>query len=66
MSRVFGFKTVLAGIDDIPVLIFDEIDVGISGRIASVVGEKMSSLSIPSGNLRYTSSSNSCNGRHSL
>ncbi len=46
MSRVMlAFKTVLAGIDDIPVLIFDEIDVGISGRIASVVGEKMSSLS---------------------
>jgi len=46
MSRVMlAFKTVLAGIDDIPVLIFDEIDTGISGRIASVVGEKMSSLS---------------------
>jgi DNA repair protein RecN (Recombination protein N) len=46
MSRVMlAFKTVLAGIDDIPILIFDEIDAGISGRIASVVGEKMSSLS---------------------
>ncbi|MBM7581306.1 DNA repair protein RecN (Recombination protein N) [Caldicoprobacter guelmensis] len=46
MSRVMlAFKTVLAEKDDIPTLIFDEIDTGISGRIASAVAEKMNALS---------------------
>lgn len=46
MSRVMlAFKTVLAEKDDIPTLIFDEIDTGISGRIASVVAEKINELS---------------------
>jgi DNA repair protein RecN (Recombination protein N) len=46
MSRVMlAFKTILAQLDDIPTLIFDEIDAGISGRIAHVVGEKMGSIS---------------------
>lgn len=46
MSRIMlAFKTILAQVDDIPTLIFDEIDVGISGRIAHVVGEKMGSIS---------------------
>ena len=46
MSRVMlAFKTVLAEKDDIPTLIFDEIDTGISGRIASVVAEKINQLS---------------------
>src|SRR5690606_34462396 len=34
MARIMlAFKTILADIDDIPTLIFDEIDVGISGNI---------------------------------
>ncbi len=46
MSRVMlAFKTILAGIDEIPTLIFDEIDVGISGNIARVVAEKMNIVS---------------------
>jgi DNA repair protein RecN (Recombination protein N) len=46
MSRIMlAFKTILAQVDDIPTLIFDEIDVGISGNIAHVVGEKMGNIS---------------------
>lgn len=45
MSRIMlAFKTIVAAIDGIDTLIFDEIDTGISGRIASVVGEKMLSI----------------------
>lgn len=47
MSRVMlAVKTILADVDKIPVLIFDEIDSGISGRAAQKVGEKLSSISI--------------------
>ncbi|NMA95336.1 MAG: DNA repair protein RecN [Clostridiales bacterium] len=46
MSRIMlAFKTILARIDDIPTLIFDEIDTGISGRIAQIVAEKMAIIS---------------------
>jgi DNA repair protein RecN (Recombination protein N) len=46
MSRIMlAFKTILAQVDEIPTLIFDEIDVGISGRIAGVLAEKMGILS---------------------
>lgn len=42
ISRIMlALKTVLAEADDIPVLVFDEIDTGISGRIASVVGKNL-------------------------
>lgn len=42
LSRIMlAIKTVLAASDDIPTLIFDEIDVGISGRTAQKVSEKM-------------------------
>ncbi|NLY44533.1 MAG: DNA repair protein RecN [Tissierella sp.] len=42
MSRIMlGFKSILAEYDGIPTLIFDEIDTGISGRTAQVVGEKI-------------------------
>lgn len=45
ISRVMlAIKSVLAGIEDVPVLVFDEIDIGIGGRTASVVGEKLHSL----------------------
>ena len=40
LSRVMlGLKTVLAG--DIPVMVFDEIDAGIGGRTATLVGHKL-------------------------
>lgn len=42
MSRVMlAIKTVLAGVDEISTLIFDEIDTGISGRTAQKVAEKL-------------------------
>jgi DNA repair protein RecN (Recombination protein N) len=42
MARVMlALKTVLAGQDDVPVLIFDEIDANVGGETAGVVGEKM-------------------------
>ncbi|MBQ8924560.1 MAG: DNA repair protein RecN, partial [Lachnospiraceae bacterium] len=43
LSRVMlAIKSCLASEDDIPTLIFDEIDVGISGKTAQKVAEKMS------------------------
>ena len=42
MSRfMLAFKTILADIDQIDTLVFDEIDTGISGRAAQKVAEKM-------------------------
>ena len=42
LSRIMlAIKTVLADKDDIDAVIFDEIDVGISGRTAQKVSEKM-------------------------
>lgn len=46
MSRIMlGFKSILANKDGINTLIFDEIDTGISGRTAQVVGEKIYDIS---------------------
>ena len=45
MSRVMlAIKTVLANTDKTPVLIFDEIDTGISGKAANSVAEKLSKI----------------------
>ena len=45
MSRVMlALKTVLADVDNIETFIFDEIDTGISGIAAQIVGEKCSLL----------------------
>ena len=42
LSRIMlAIKAVLAGHDEIQTMIFDEIDVGISGRTAQMVAEKM-------------------------
>jgi len=42
MSRVMlALKTVLAAVDEIPLLVFDEIDANVGGETAMVVGEKM-------------------------
>ena len=38
---MLALKTILAGADATPTLIFDEIDAGISGRSGQVVGEKL-------------------------
>jgi DNA repair protein RecN (Recombination protein N) len=46
MARIMlALKRVLALADQTPTLIFDEIDTGIGGRVGSVVGEKLWSLS---------------------
>lgn len=42
MSRIMlAVKAVFAKFDNVPTLIFDEIDSGVSGRIAQMVGEKL-------------------------
>lgn len=46
LSRIMlSIKSILAGVDGIPILVFDEIDVGIGGRTAEVVGRKLRSVS---------------------
>ena len=46
LSRIMlGIKTILAGVDDIDSLIFDEIDTGISGITAREVGKRLKELS---------------------
>lgn len=45
ISRVMlALKTILAKTDKLPLLIFDEIDTGVSGRIAQKVGQALKSL----------------------
>jgi DNA repair protein RecN (Recombination protein N) len=46
VSRIMlAIKSIINEIDDIPTMIFDEIDSGISGRTAHLVGNKISRLS---------------------
>lgn len=46
MSRIMlAFKAIIADYDNIPSMIFDEIDSGISGIAASVVGKKLKDIS---------------------
>ena len=46
MSRIMlAIKNVLSNVDNVPVLIFDEIDTGISGMAAKSVGEKLKLIS---------------------
>ena len=45
MSRIMlAFKNIIADYDNIPTLIFDEIDAGISGITASIVGKKLKEI----------------------
>lgn len=45
LARVMlALKTVLAEVDDIPVLVFDEVDANVGGEIGRVVGEKMAAI----------------------
>ena len=45
MSRIMlAIKKVLAEYDNIPILVFDEIDTGISGKAANSVGDKLKSI----------------------
>lgn len=46
MSRfMLALKNIVAGIDGIGTMVFDEIDTGISGNISAVVSEKMCNIS---------------------
>lgn len=46
MSRfMLALKNIVAGIDSIGTMVFDEIDTGISGHISAVVAEKMCNIS---------------------
>lgn len=45
LSRIMlALKTVLAGADEVPTLVFDEVDAGIGGEVALAVGEHLSEL----------------------
>jgi len=45
MARVMlALKTVLAAQDDVPVLVFDEVDANVGGETANAVGEKMKQI----------------------
>ena len=41
---MLALKTVLAAEDEIPVLIFDEVDANVGGETANAVGEKMKQI----------------------
>ncbi|WP_058303730.1 DNA repair protein RecN [Gorillibacterium timonense] len=46
LSRIMlAMKTIFAKVDRIPVLVFDEVDTGVSGRAAQAIAEKLSRLS---------------------
>lgn len=46
LSRIMlAMKTIFSRLDRIPVLVFDEVDTGVSGRAAQAIAEKMSVLS---------------------
>ena len=46
VSRIMlAMKSIMAGKDHIPVVIFDEIDTGISGKVAQIVGMQLKTLS---------------------
>jgi len=46
LSRVMlALKNILADVDNIPILVFDEVDAGIGGKTAERVGRKLKSIS---------------------
>ncbi len=45
LSRVMlALKTLLAEVDEVPTLVFDEVDVGVGGRALQAVGEKLAEV----------------------
>jgi DNA repair protein RecN (Recombination protein N) len=42
---LLALKSILSKVDEVPTLIFDEVDVGVGGRAGTVVGEKLWSIS---------------------
>ncbi len=49
---MLALKSVLSAADEVPTLIFDEIDVGIGGRVGAIVGRKLWNLT--TGNTRHS------------
>ncbi|HEY5649061.1 MAG TPA: DNA repair protein RecN [Nitrospiria bacterium] len=46
LSRIMlSVKTILSGVDRIPILVFDEVDSGVGGVVAGVVGNRLKGLS---------------------
>lgn len=43
---LLALKSILSRVDDVPTLVFDEVDVGVGGRAGQVVGEKLWGISI--------------------
>jgi DNA repair protein RecN (Recombination protein N) len=41
---MLGLLAVLAAADDVPTVIFDEVDAGIGGRVAGVVGDRLGAV----------------------
>ncbi len=53
LSRIMlAIKSILAGSDRISVLVFDEIDANIGGRMGTVIGRKLRDLTQPNGRAR--------------
>ena len=45
LARVMlALKTILADLDDIPVLVFDEVDSNVGGEIGGIVGQKLAAI----------------------
>ena len=45
LSRIsLALQVVIAGLGSVPTMIFDEVDVGIGGRVAEIVGQKLRAL----------------------
>ncbi|GAB4126912.1 MAG: DNA repair protein RecN [Roseiflexaceae bacterium] len=42
---LLALKSILSKVDEVPTMIFDEVDVGVGGRAGTVVGEKLWSIS---------------------
>lgn len=42
---LLALKSILSRVDDVPTLVFDEVDVGVGGRAGHVVGEKLWGIS---------------------
>jgi DNA repair protein RecN (Recombination protein N) len=38
---MLAIKTILAAAEDVPTMVFDEVDAGIGGRVADAVGQKL-------------------------
>ena len=41
---MLAIRSILYAVDQVPTLVFDEVDAGIGGRIGSVVGQKLKSI----------------------